>query len=157
MEVLLHIENEYEMHKDLVQTSMRNFSCDKPDLIFISEEGRETKTNKRFLSLFTSLVKNFCSDLHLLHQEETVLSVPFPEETLNLLMQFLTEGYVDSKDERELYLLLELMGSLGIENNEGISINKMFPSSKHGKKIKRKQSKRGTLKKYIRTKGKDFD
>ena len=117
------IECDYELHKDFVQNNIRNLGSDDPDVILISEDGREVTTNKIFLSLFTPIFNNICSDPR---QKTANINVPFPYETLTLLLQFLITGYVDSQDEHQLNLMVEMMNCLKI-NTEEININQMFP------------------------------
>ena len=135
------LEQDSALHRDFVQTNIRNFSYDEPDLTLISEDGREVKTNQRFLSLYTSIVREVCSDLG--SHNEAKFSVPFPLESLRLLLEFLTTGCVGSGEERDLKLLMELMESLNICND---NIRISYPAIKSVKKSTQKAQKRSHLK-----------
>ena len=102
----LMVECDFELHKDFVQNSIRNFGSDDHDVILISEDGREVATNKIFLSLFTPIFNNMCSDPR---QKTANINVPFPYETLTLLLQFLTTECVSSQEEHQLNRLMEMM------------------------------------------------
>ena len=134
----LMIECDFELHKDFVQNNIRNFGSDDPDVILISEDGREVTTNKIFLSLFTPMFNNLCSEPR--HQTANI-NVPFPYETLTLLLQFLTTGYVSSQEEDQLNRLMELMNCLNI-NTEDMKINQIFPRGKPTIQAKKKESKK---------------
>lgn len=124
------ISCDYELHKDFVQNNIRNFGSDHPDVILISEDGREASTNKIFLSLFTPIFNNICSDAR---EKTDIINVPFPHETIVLLLQFLTTGYVNSQEEHTLSTLIELMNCLKI-NIEDMKINQTFPRAKPNKR-----------------------
>ena len=131
----LMIECDFELHKDFVQNNIRNFGSLDPDVILISEDGREATTNKIFLSLFTPIFNNLCSEPR--HQTAHI-NVPFPYETLTLLLHFLTSGCVNSQEEDQLNRLMEMMNCLNI-NTEDMKINQIFPKGK--KKESKKKSK----------------
>ena len=138
------LECDFELHKDFVQNNIRNLGSDHPDVILISEDGREVTTNKIFLSLFTPIFNNICSDPR---QDKTAtISVPFPYETLALLLQFLTTGSVGSQEEHQLSLLMEMMSCLKI-NTEDMKINQMFPRA--GQIPKQTQAEVGELEEFV--------
>ena len=118
------IECDFELHKEFVQNNIRNLlGSDDPDVVLISEDGREAATTKIFLSLFTPIFTNICSDPS---QKTANINVPFPYETLTLLLQFLSTGSVASQEEDQLNLLMEMMNCLKIKTGD-ININQMFP------------------------------
>ena len=127
------------VHRQLVQTSIRHFCEEQPDLVLISEDGEEMKTTKRFISLFTTLVWRVCSDSG--SPEEACVSVPFPRHTLVLLMEFLRTGYVGSQEKDELLLLRELIRSLDI-NDENFELEKLLPPKKEKPKKFKQRSKK---------------
>jgi len=118
------IECDFELHKEFVQNNIRNLlGSDDPDVVLISEDGREAATTKIFLSLFTPIFTNICSDPR---QKTANINVPFPYETLTLLLQFLSTGSVASQEEDQLNLLMEMMNCLKIKTGD-FNINQMFP------------------------------
>ena len=118
----LMLELDASLHQDFVLASIQSLRMSDCNLLISCLDGGTVFTNKRYLGVFSKVVKDVCKDFP--EQEKLTLQVEFSKNHVDLMMEYFETGELRSADAEELNEVVKLIQCLGvsIENVELIEL-----------------------------------
>jgi len=150
------LELEDEVHQANVYNTIQNFGMyDMKNLVINCSNGEAVFTTKKFLGVFSSLVRDVCREFP--EQETVNLFVPFTREIVDQMMDYLLKGELLSRNMEKLETVWELLKSLGIDvddteiidmNNKPLPVKKKVKMETGIKEVREKRKYRKRKKEY---------
>jgi len=147
--LLYKIEQSEEYTSTLVDTLTRtvlDWTSQQPDVFLVSGDGCKIFTHKILLMFYSEAMRHILEDKP--SSEISGISVPFPTNSVFLLLKLLISGSVDSDSKRDLTFVTQLAEYLGInlDNTEVIDSNKFGDKENNPKCTRKVKSQRKELK-----------
>ena len=108
----LKLELEATLKHEFVFSMIRRLQDWNSNLVISCVDGGTVFTNKRFISVYSSVIKNICSDIR--EEENITLHVEFKKTHVDMMMEYFNTGELRSQDVSILNEVLSLMQSLGV-------------------------------------------
>jgi len=130
------IENEANIHSDILKDALEGFSSKEPDVTLVTEDGDKIFTQRIILSMYSNVMHDLLAEVK--SSEISSISLPVSSSSIVLnLLKVMTEGFIFSDDPdclREVgnaahFLGISLEGmQLGRRNPRNLSQNKTTES-----------------------------
>jgi len=138
--LLYKIEQSEEYTSTLVDTLTRtvwDWTSQQPDVFLVSGDGCKIFTHKILLMFYSETMRHILEEKP--SSEISGISVPFPTNSVFLLLKFLISGSVDSDSKSDLTFVTQLAEYLGISlDNTEIIDSKKFGGKENKPKSTRK-------------------
>ena len=138
---LLNLSYDSDIHIQLVKQTVTTWTQMEPDLVLLTMEGEKVFTNRIFLSFFSKMIRQICSDIS--SPELLTISVPASKSSLECLLPVLLTGTVLTSSRENLVMVAETADCLGIDLTD-IQIG---VKNEEKKNVTKKVSKKGSKKK----------
>ena len=151
---LLQLED--DVHQANVSSAIQSFGMyDVKNLVINCSNGEAIFTTKKFLGVFSSLVRDVCKEFP--EQEIVTIFVPFTREYVDQMIDYLFRGELVSRDMEKLETVWELLKCLGvnIDDTEIVDMKNQSLSGERKSKIEVKSEVR-QKRKYKKRK-KDYE
>ena len=109
----LLLELDASLHHDFVLDSIQSLRMSDYNLRISCVDGGTVLTNKKYLSVFCSLITEICKDFP--EQEKLTLQVEFTKNQVDLMMEYFNTGELRSADLEELNEVVTLIQCLGVD------------------------------------------
>jgi len=147
--LLYKIEQSEEYTSTLVDTLTRtvlDWTSQQPDVFLVSGDGCKIFTHKILLMFYSEAMRHILEDKP--SSEISGISVPFPTNSVFLLLKLLISGSVDSDSKSDLTFVTQLAEYLGIslDNTEIIDSKKFGDKEINPKSTRKVKSQRKEIK-----------
>ena len=109
----LLLELDESLHHDFVLDTIQSLRMSDYNLLISCVDGGTVFTNKKYLSVFCSVVTDICKDFP--EQEKFTFQVEFTKNHVDLMMEYFNTGEIRSADVDELNEVVSLMQCLGVD------------------------------------------
>ena len=145
----LLLELDASLLHDFVLDTIQRLKMSECNILISCVDGGTVFTNKKYLSVFSSVVTDICKDFP--EQEKLTLQVEFTKNQVDLMMEYFNTGELRSTDVEELHEVMTLIQCLGVDikDVELIELDvQEKPTSKRKSDVKISLGD-GTRKKYM--------
>ena len=101
------IKLDFEVRHDFVYNMMNRLRASQSNILITCVDGETVAANKRFLGMYSSLLRNICKEF--LEQDQVTLYVDYKKIHVDMAIEFLTTGELRSHDVGSLSEVVSLM------------------------------------------------
>ena len=110
------IKLDFEVQYDLVYNLMKGLSASQSNILINCVDGETVAANKRYLGVFSSLLRNICMELP--EQDQVSVYVSYKKIHVDMMMEYLNTGELRSHEVGSLTEVISLMQCLGVDQQD---------------------------------------
>ena len=106
------VKLDFDLQYDFVYNLMNGLRASQPNILINCVDGETVAANKRYLGVFSSLLRNICMEFP--EQDQVSVYVSYKKIHVDMMMEYLKTGELRSHEVGSLTEVISLMQCLGV-------------------------------------------